>query len=73
LRWRGLPLFAGFAPRPLIGAAMAQSAAAALVAKPVSLPDMTLGSEKGSRDHHRIRVDELPATARHSAKTFFRC
>jgi protein-disulfide isomerase len=46
LAMAGLAAFAGFAPHPLIGAAMAQSAAAALVAKPVSLPDMTLGSEK---------------------------
>ena len=35
-----------FAPLPLIGPAMAQNATAQLVAKPVSLPDMALGSAK---------------------------
>ncbi len=37
---------AAFAPERLIGEAMAQNATAALVAKPVSLPDMALGSAK---------------------------
>jgi len=41
-----LPLSPGFAPRPLIGAAMAQSAAAALVAEAGLAARMTLGSEK---------------------------
>ena len=42
----GLAVLVGFAPRHLIGDAVAQSATAALVAKPVSLPDISLGSEK---------------------------
>jgi protein-disulfide isomerase len=37
-----------FAPLPLIGTAMAQNATAQLVAKPVSLPDMALGSAKAA-------------------------
>ena len=37
-----------FAPLPLIGPAMAQNATAQLVAKPVSLPDMALGSAKAA-------------------------
>jgi protein-disulfide isomerase len=36
------------APQALIGEAMAQSAMGALVAKPVALPDMALGSAKAS-------------------------
>jgi protein-disulfide isomerase len=36
------------APQALIGEAMAQSAMGALVAKPVALPDMALGSPKAS-------------------------
>jgi protein-disulfide isomerase len=40
----GLAALACFAPQPLIGDALAQNATAALVAKPVSLPDMALGS-----------------------------
>ena len=39
----GLGLLAGFSPLRLITEAMAQSASAADVAKPVSLPDMALG------------------------------
>lgn len=39
---------AALAPPYLIGGAMAESAVAALVAKPVSLPDMALGSAKAS-------------------------
>jgi protein-disulfide isomerase len=39
----GLAAFAGLSPWRLIGEAMAQSATAAEVAKPVSLPDMALG------------------------------
>jgi protein-disulfide isomerase len=39
----GLPALVVFAPPHLIGEATAQSATAALVAKPVSLPDMALG------------------------------
>jgi protein-disulfide isomerase len=39
----GLGLLAGFSPLRLISEAMAQSASAADVAKPVSLPDMALG------------------------------
>jgi protein-disulfide isomerase len=35
-----------FAPYPLIGGARAQSATAALLAKPMSLPDMALGPAK---------------------------
>jgi protein-disulfide isomerase len=42
----GLAALVGFAPLVLIPGAMAQSAVAALVAKPVSLPDMALGSAK---------------------------
>jgi protein-disulfide isomerase len=41
----GLAAFSGFSPLRLIGDAMAQSASAADVAKPVSLPDMALGSK----------------------------
>jgi protein-disulfide isomerase len=41
-----LAALVGFAPLALIPGAMAQSSAAALVAKPVSLPDMALGSAK---------------------------
>ena len=39
----GLSLVAGFSPLRLISDALAQSATAADVAKPVSLPDMALG------------------------------
>ncbi len=39
----GLGLLAGLSPLRLIADAMAQSASAADVAKPVSLPDMALG------------------------------
>jgi protein-disulfide isomerase len=39
----GFAAFAGLSPLRLIGGAMAQSATAADVAKPVSLPDMALG------------------------------
>jgi protein-disulfide isomerase len=41
-----LATLATFAPLPLIGTASAQNATAALVAKPVSLPDMALGPAK---------------------------
>lgn len=41
----GLSAFVGLSPLRLIGEAMAQSATAADVAKPVSLPDMALGSK----------------------------
>jgi protein-disulfide isomerase len=48
----GLAALVGFAPLNLIGVAMAESATAAataaLVAKPVALPDMALGSAKAS-------------------------
>jgi protein-disulfide isomerase len=48
----GLAALVGFAPLNLIGGAMAESATAAataaLVAKPVALPDMALGSAKAS-------------------------
>jgi protein-disulfide isomerase len=44
----GLAVLAGPAPLHLIDDAMAQSAVAALVAKPVSLPDMALGPAKAS-------------------------
>jgi protein-disulfide isomerase len=43
-----LAALSAFAPRALIGEAMAQSAVAALVAKPVTLPDMALGSANAS-------------------------
>jgi protein-disulfide isomerase len=42
----GLAAFVAFAPVHLAGEATAQSARAALVAKPVSLPDMALGPAK---------------------------
>jgi len=42
----GLAALVAFAPVHPIGEAMAQSATAALVAKPVSLPDMALGPAK---------------------------
>ena len=42
----GLAALVAFAPLHPIGEAMAQSAVAALVAKPMSLPDMALGSAK---------------------------
>jgi protein-disulfide isomerase len=41
-----LAVFAALAAYPLIGVAMAQDAAAALVAKPGSLPEIALGSAK---------------------------
>ena len=44
----GLAALVGFAPPHLIGDAVAQSTSAALVAKPVSLPDMALGSAKAA-------------------------
>ena len=44
----GLAALVAFAPLHLIDDAMAQSATAALVAKPVSLPDMALGPAKAS-------------------------
>jgi len=42
----GLAALVAFAPLHPIGEAMAQTATAALVAKPMSLPDMALGSAK---------------------------
>src|SRR5258705_86793 len=42
----GLAALVAFAPVHRVGEAMAQSATAALVAKPVSLPDMALGPAK---------------------------
>jgi protein-disulfide isomerase len=42
----GIAALAAFAPDRLIGDAMAQSSTAALVAKPGSLPEITLGSPK---------------------------
>ena len=42
----GLAALVAFAPVHPVGEAMAQSATAALVAKPVSLPDMALGPTK---------------------------
>ena len=42
----GLAALVAFAPLHPIGEAMAQTAVAALVAKPMSLPDMALGSAK---------------------------
>jgi protein-disulfide isomerase len=44
----GLAALAGFSPLRLINGAMAQSATAADVAKPVSLPDMALGPADAS-------------------------
>ena len=44
----GFAALVGFAPLHLIGDAVAQSASAALVAKPVSLPDMAIGPVKAS-------------------------
>jgi protein-disulfide isomerase len=44
----GLAALSALAPQALVGQAMAQSAMAALVAKPVALPDMALGSAKAS-------------------------
>src|SRR6202022_4836028 len=44
----GLAALVAFAPLHLIDDAMAKSATAALVAKPVSLPDMALGPAKAS-------------------------
>jgi protein-disulfide isomerase len=44
----GLAALAGFSPLRLINSAMAQSATAADVAKPVSLPDMALGPADAS-------------------------
>jgi protein-disulfide isomerase len=48
LSMTGLAALAGLTPLRLIGAAMAQSATAADVAKPVSLPDMALGPADAS-------------------------
>ena len=42
----GLAALVAFVPLHLVGDAMAQNATAALVAKPMSLPDMALGSPK---------------------------
>jgi hypothetical protein len=42
----GLAALVGFTPLHPVGDAMAQNATAALVAKPVSLPDMALGPAK---------------------------
>jgi protein-disulfide isomerase len=44
----GLAAFVAFTPLHLVGAAKAQNATAALVAKPASLPDMALGPVKAS-------------------------
>ena len=44
----GLAALVAFAPVHPVGEAMAQSATAALVAKPVSLPDMALGPAKAA-------------------------
>jgi protein-disulfide isomerase len=43
-----LAAVSAFAPQALIGTAMAQSSVAALVAQPVALPDMALGSANAS-------------------------
>jgi protein-disulfide isomerase len=48
LSMTGLAALTGLTPLRLIGAAMAQSATAADVAKPVSLPDMALGPADAS-------------------------
>src|ERR1700688_3478354 len=42
----GLAACAGLAPLQSIGAALAQDAAASMLAKPLSLPDMALGNAK---------------------------
>ena len=67
----GLGLFAGFSagfsPLRLISDAMipdAMAQGAADVAKPQSLPDMGLGPANAVGDHHRIRLDDLPALRR---------
>jgi protein-disulfide isomerase len=44
----GLAAVVAFVPLHLVGEAMAQNATAALLAKPMSLPDMALGSPKAS-------------------------
>ena len=44
----GLAALAGFAPFPLIGDARAQGSTAELVAKPVALPDIAVGSAKAA-------------------------
>ena len=46
LRLAALITLVAIAPLPLAGTARAQSEAAALVAKPVSLPDMAIGQAK---------------------------
>jgi len=48
LSMAGLAALASFAPPQLVGDAMAQGATAALVAKPMSLPDMALGPARAA-------------------------
>jgi protein-disulfide isomerase len=64
----GLAALAGFSPLRLIGSAMAQSAAD--VAKPVSLPDMVLGSKEASVTITEYASMTCPHCAAFNAEVF---
>src|ERR1700742_1510252 len=64
----GLAALAGFSPLRLIGSALAQSAAD--VAKPVSLPDMVLGSKDASVTITEYASMTCPHCAAFNAEVF---
>ena len=66
----GLAAFAGLSPWRLIGEAMAQSATAADVAKPVSLPDMALGPKTAAVTITEYASMTCPHCARFAENVF---
>jgi protein-disulfide isomerase len=66
----GLVAFAGLSPLRLINGAIAQSAAAADVAKPVSLPDMALGPADASVTITEYASMTCPHCARFNEEVF---
>jgi protein-disulfide isomerase len=66
----GLAAFAGVSPWHLIDAAMAQSATAAEVSKPVSLPDMALGPKDAKVTITEYASMTCPHCARFNADVF---
>ena len=70
LSFAGLAALVAFAPVHPIGEAMAQSATAALVAKPVSLPDMALGPAKAPVTVTEYASMTCPHCARFNEEVF---
>ena len=70
LSFTGLAALAGFSPLRLFSSAMAQSAAAADVAKPVSLPDMALGPKDAAVTITEYASMTCPHCADFNAKVF---